>query len=248
MIVLLLIALTAIWLVALYGTYEESKREKYDVEIHPGAVTYGTHSTSLEPEAKATVAHELIGAPAMLTGTAIRSMAHHGHAKMPSMSTAKVVRTASSVTAKHYGSGGGGEATIMTTTGRSSSQRGIIYTETSVAIPVLAMNTPSSASLASSRSAIGPRRMPGYDGDEEGDEVTDGEGTWIWDGEGWVLAEGSEKIEGGKLYRYIGGVWVLIGDQSEPGDLPVGATPWLVMTLLAAAYAGRKSVRKQNNA
>ena len=246
MIVALCVVLTALWLVAVYGTYKEEQREKYDVHITPGAVSYGTHSTALTP---AVVAPARTSIP-MVSGGAVRSYAHSGHATMPATATSsKGLYTTSSAKVKTIGSGGasgGGMMTSSTTSGNS--QRGINYGSTSVSIPMIAMATPTRASSASAntslRHGVGPRRMPGSPGEEEGDEVTDSEGTWMWDGEQWILINsslpvGTTKIEGGRTYRWNGSSWDDITDQIDPG-LPVGATPWLMMMLLACAYAFRK--------
>ena len=77
--------------------------------------------------------------------------------------------------------------------------------------------------------------------------ASDSEGTWRWDGEQWVLIStipiGTTKIEGGKTYRWNGTEWEDVTDQTDPG-LPVGPMPWLLMVLLACAYAFCKYNKK----
>lgn len=248
-IVFLCIALAAMWLIAVYGTYEDSKREKYEVRITPGAVSYGTHSTALMPMA---VAPARTSVP-MVSGGSVRSYAHSGHASAPAAASNKGLYSTSSAKVKTIGSGGASGGGMMTGSNTSAnSQRGITYGSTSVLIPMIAMATPTHTSNAptntSSRHGIGPRRMPGSPGEEEGDEVTDSEGTWMWDGEQWILiksslAVGTTKIEGGRTYRWNGSSWDDITDQIDPG-LPVGETPWIIMILLACAYALTTLYRK----
>ena len=243
MLIFLGVVLAALWLVAAYGFYKESERAKYDVSVSPGAVTYGTHSTALMPMAVSPLKHVL----PMISGGEIRSFARHGHATMSVSGGSGSMHTTSSAKVKSIGSGGSGSSGMMTSSGNSrSSQRGIIYSGASASVPVLAMTTssqPSSASANTVRHGINPRRMPGVTGDEEeGDMASDSEGTWRWDGEQWVLIStstipiGTTKIEGGKTYRWNGTKWEDVTDQTDPG-LPVGPMPWLLMVLLACAYA-----------
>lgn len=241
MLIFLGVVLAALWLVAAYGFYKESERAKYDVSVSPGAVTYGTHSTALMPMTVSPLKHVL----PMISGGEIRSFARHGHATMSVSGGSGSMHTTSSAKVKSIGSGGSGSSGMMTSSGNSrSSQRGIIYSGASASVPVLAMTTssqPSSASANTVRHGINPRRMPSTPGEVEGEEQTDSEGTWRWDGEQWVLVGGipvgTTKIEGGKTYRWNGTEWEDVTDQTDPG-LPVGPMPWLLMVLLAAGYAG----------
>ncbi len=249
-IIILCIAVAALWLTAVYGTYEDSQREKYSVTIKPGEVVYGTHSSAVVPM---TVTTTRPGSTVpMVSASAVRSYAHHGHATMPaaSQSSGYTMHTTSSATVHTIGSGGAGGGG-MSAGGSSASQRGVVYGSPSIALPTLAMATQSHASNISANEpvhrSVGPKRMPGYTLDEE-DEGTeqyiDGEGMWYWNGEEWILGtpEGATKIEGGITYQYIGGAWVPVGDQGDPG-LPVGPTPWLMMMALGAIYALRKRIR-----
>lgn len=255
----LCVALAALWLVALYGTYEESKREKYDVRVSPGAVTYGTHSMATIP--MTSVATRRSAVP-MISGGAVRNYAHYGHATMPNAASGSSYRvhTLSSATVHTIGSGGGGGG-VGGASSSSSSSRGISYSGVSVSLPTLAFATPT-RSMASSYSmtgesatsseapihSVGLRRTPGYDGSREGEQREEGGKYWIWDGEEWIEAGdipvGTTKIEGGITYRWNGSAWEIVGDQQDPG-LPIGDAPWLWMLLLMAVYGGAK-VWKRN--
>ena len=182
----------------------------------------------------------------MVSASAVRSYAHHGHATMPaaSQSSGYTMHTTSSATVHTVGSGGGASGGDMSAGGSSASQRGLVYGSPSIALPTLAMATQSHASNISAneplRRSVGPKRVPGYTLDEEDEgteQYVDGEGLWYWNGEEWILGtpEGATKIEGGITYKYQGGVWVPVGDQGDPG-VPVGATPWLLMLVLGALY------------
>lgn len=248
----LCVALTALWLTAVYGTYEESKREKYDVHITPGAVSYGTHSTAIVPFVT-TSAHRTSAVP-MVSGSTVRNYAHYGHASAPvGTSSGKGLYTTSSASVKHIGSGGGASGGGMMTSTGASSSRGISYGSASISMPTLALSSSMwtssvSAAEASTPRAIGPRRAkpstPGYDGQWSDNEA--GDGDWYrwddWAGD-WVTPEnGDTRIEGGVTYQYVGdypdGAWVPVGDQGDPTNpTPLGATPWLLLMLLACAYA-----------
>lgn len=248
-VVLLCIAVVALWLTAVYGTFEDNRREKYNVVIKPGEVTYGTHSSAVVPMT-VTPTRPTTGVP-MVSAGAVRSYAHSGHATMPTTSTTKTIHTTSSATVKTIGSGGATGGGMMTGGSSSTnSQRGIVYGSPTISMPALAMASTQSSTFGvqSSEAAtlqyrsIGRRRAPGITGDEEeGDIQQDGGKWWWWDGEGWVeisednLPVGTTKIEGGRTYRWNGSGWDDITDQGDPG-LPVGATPWLFMLVLGALY------------
>ena len=252
MIVALCVALTALWLVAVYGTYEESKREKYDVHITPGAVSYGTHSTAIVPIVT-TSAHRTSAVP-MVSGSTVRNYAHYGHASAPvGTSSGKGLYTTSSASVKHIGSGGGASGGGMMTSTGASSSRGISYGSASISMPTLALSSSMwtssvSAAEASTPRAIGPRRAkptsPGYDGQWSDNGAGDGdwyrydeyEGKWCDPEEGDTRDAG-----GGNYWKYTGGAWILVDDHGNPiAPSPVGPTPWLLLMLLACAYALRK--------
>ena len=241
MIVFLVVLLGAVWLLSIYETYEGGKRDKSVTSAKPGAVTYGTHSAVSAPVVSVVQYRHTIP---MISGSAIRSYAYHGHAAYTVHHTPYTVHTTSSARVGNTGFGGvsGGAVTAGSP---SSSAHASVGGNPSVALPVWAMasSARTSASLSSAAPARmgGMRRMPGITGDEwEGQEETDSEGTWVWDDEqGWVLLEpaiGATKIEGGNTYRWNGSAWVLVTDQQDPG-LPLGDAPWLWMVLLAIGYA-----------
>ncbi len=251
MVAALCAALTALWLTAVYGTYEENKREKYDVHITPGAVSYGTHSSATVPVVMTTTRYT--SSVPMVSGNAVRSYAHYGHASMPSStSSGKGLYATSSATVHTVGSGGGASGGGVATSSGASSSRGIRYgggAVASVAMPVLAVNSsmmaaPVVATEPSMPRAIGPRRAkptePGADG--EWSDAGAGDGKWYrwddWAGE-WVTPEvGDTRIEGGVTYEWNGTKWDPVGDQGDPTNpQPLGATPWLLIALLACAYA-----------
>ena len=268
MVVALCVALTALWLVALYGTYEDSKREKYDVRVSPGAVTYGTHSTAIIPTVSVPMRHSSVP---MISGGAVRSYAHSGHAATPSATTGSgfKMHTTSSATVHTIGSGGGSnnQSPITNHQSSSSSSRGIQTSGVSVSIPTLTLATPTyvtqsetffTSSLAAAPGRNGRVRRVhdngdgGYDGDYNGEKYN---GQW-WseEDEEWVdnPFEGAIEVRADGTYKYVGvygadGHWEKISDTGDPG-VPVGATPWLLMLLLVGAYGIVKTMHKKQNA
>lgn len=256
MIAALCVALIALWLTAVYGTYEENKREKYDVHITPGAVSYGTHSSATVPVVMTT--RHTSSVP-MVSGSAVRSYAHYGHASMPSTtSSGKGLYATSSATVHAVGSGGGASGGGAAASSGASSSRGIRYgggAVASIAMPVLAVNssmmaTPVAAAEPSMPRAIGPRRVkptdPGTDGSWQygGDDPENPSDWWQYDEyeEDWIqVTEGDMRPANdgkGNFYKYSGGAWVYVDDHGNPiAPQPLGATPWLLMALLACAYA-----------
>jgi len=146
MIIALGVLLTALWLVIAYGAYEESKREKYEVRVKPGAVTYGTLSTASVPTVSVPARRSTMP---MISGGSVRAYAHSGHASMPKMSGASNYRlhTTSSATVHSIGGGGStGGGGAYGGGGASSSSKGINYSSGSVSMPTLAMATSSRSS------------------------------------------------------------------------------------------------------
>ena len=243
MLIFLGVALGALWLIVAYGFYKESERAKYDVRVSPGAVSYGTHSTALMP---VTISPMHKGSIPMLSGAAIRSYAHSGHATMPTLSSKGVVYTTSSAKVKSIGSGmgNGGIMTTSNSSGRSSS-RGIQYGGGTVAMPSIAMVSASSMSRATANAA--PRGMrkakmtlPDPGSGDEGDWFDGGSDGWFfYDEDGWrpVQVGDSQYFGEGvnrKEYKWTGSAWVP-ATEWEP-DVPVGPLPWLFMLLLAVGY------------
>lgn len=71
----------------------------------------------------------------------------------------------------------------------------------------------------------------------------------MWDEGEWVEpSSGDKRIDGATTYewQYKDGIWqwVKISGPVEPGETPLGATPWLLMMLLACAYALYKYYNK----
>lgn len=243
-----------LWTVAVYVTYQDAKMTRYNVSIKPGAVNYGTHSTvTMPPVIRTSYRHST----PMISGDVVRAYAHTGHATMPMASYGSSsgfrIHTTSSATVHSIGGGGSaGGGGMMSSIGGSSS-RGINYSGGGVSMPTLALNTSTLATTSYSpaqastmagqtRFGISPRRAPGHDGSYDGECEQDG-GIWYqWDGEEWVeVSEGDKRIDGAITYewQYKDGEWqwVQISGPVEPGETPLGATPWIFMLLLAGAYA-----------
>lgn len=254
-----------LWAIAMYGTYEDKQRGKYEVSIKPGAVVYGTHSTATMPSVAIPMHRASVP---MVSSSAIHEYAYYGHASMPTTApTGRGLYTTSSAKVHTIGSGGGNGGGGMISGGSSSSSRGVSHSGGSISmpsLPSLAINTSSLATQtyaaeATTPRAIGPRKIPGYDGTEDGEagQDPDTKEWWIWDDEEeeWVRPSNGDSYtdEFGNVYEYQGtypdGSWVWISGPGDPG-VPVGATPWLMMLALAAAYTTRRVIKHrklQNN-
>lgn len=250
MIVTLGVLIAAIWMLAIYDTIQEEHEKRYDVTVRPGAVSYGTHSSATIPMVSAPTRHT--SAP-MISGNAVRSYAHYGHASYahnPSPVTA--IHTTSSATVHTIGSGGAsGGLSSSPSGGQGTSSRGITYGGASVSMPTFALATPAYATTPTNmeetvQQGAKPRRMPGSPGTWEGQTSSDSEGLWVWDGEGWTLSipDGTTKVEGGQTYVYHDG-WQLLEDQGDPG-VPLGDAPWHWMLLLALGYGIAKMRRRKH--
>lgn len=255
----LCVAVLFLWAVAVYVTYQDTKMAQYNVSIKPGAVNYGTHSTvTMPPVMRTSYRHST----PMISGDAVRAYAHAGHATMPMASTGSSsgfrIHTTSSAQVHSIGGGGSaGGGGVMSSSDGGSSSRGIRYSGGGVSMPMLAFaassSTASSAYSASGFSAPGMRKVkPNGDGEYNG-EYYNGQ-WWNEDEEDWfdVPFEGAIRNNGGVMERYEGtyptGSWVPVSNQGDPG-VPVGATPWILMLLLAGAYAlyVRNKSRKYTN-
>lgn len=254
-----------LWAVAVYVSYQDTKMARYNVSIKPGAVNYGTHSTvTMPPVMRTSYRHSI----PMISGDAVRAYAHTGHATMPTASYGSSsgfrIHTTSSATVHSIG-GGGSTGGGMMSSGGGSSSRGISYSGGGVSMPTLALNTSTLATTSYSsaqastmaeqtRFGISPRRVPGVNGSYDGEWKQDG-GIWYqWDEGEWAeVSAGDKRIDGPITYewQYKDGVWqwVQISGPVEPGETPLGATPWLLMLLLAGAYAlyVRNKSRKYTN-
>lgn len=226
--------------VHLYREVETYGAERHYTTAH---VTYGTQSkaTAMPPMVQSpSLRHTAVAVP-MASSRTSYTVRH-----TPSASSSMKIYTTSSAQVRSIGSGGGGSGAgggIATTNGVGSSRRGMTYSGASVAMPTLALATPSLAATPSAQGynsgVNGPRRKPDYDGDDDNPTwVEDTDGWWYWDEGEWVAAqEGDTKIENGVAYVYKGGQWVEINDQADPTiPQPIGATPWLFMAVLAVGY------------
>ena len=257
MVAALCAALIALWLTAVYGTYEENKREKYDVHITPGAVSYGTHSSATVPVVMTTTRYT--SSVPMVSGNAVRSYAHYGHSSMPSAtSSGKGLYATSSATVHTVGSGGGAGGEGMVSTAGTSSSRGITYGGGSLSMPTLALAAPTTSMRARATAAmaeqtyygIGPKRVKptgsGTDGEwRYGENPGDDPDDWWWydeyDDEWYQVTDDDMRPANdgtGNFWKYSGGAWTYVDDQGNPiNPQPLGATPWLLIALLVCAYA-----------
>ena len=239
-----------LWTVAVYVTYQDAKMARYNVSIKPGAVNYGTHSTvTMPPVMRTSYRHS---AP-IISGDAVRAYAHTGHATMPMASNGSSsgfrIHTTSSATVHSIGGGGSaGGGGMMSSIGGSSS-RGISYSGGGVSMPMLAFaassSTVSSAYPSSGLSTPGMKKVkPNGDGEYNG-EYYNGQ-WWNDDEENWVDEPfvGAIRYNGDVMERYDGSNWVPVNNQGNPG-VPVGATPWILMLLLAGAYALRLRIKSR---
>lgn len=260
MIVTLGAIIVAIWMLAIYGTIQEEQEKKYDVTVRPGAVSYGTHSSATVPMVSAPTRHT---AAPMISGNAVRSYAHYGHASYahnPSPVTA--IHTTSSATVHTIGSGnGGGGGTSSSPAGGKGGSRGIAYGGGSVSMPSLALATTSFASSSAistaeaARHGAGPRRVRPADGTgTEGTWQDGGDGDWWYYTEGeWIAPWTDATRPAGdgttNYYWYNGTKWILLTDQGDPvlPATPLGDAPWHWMLLLALGYAIVRMIRTKHN-
>ena len=230
-----------LWTVAVYVTYQDAKMARYNVSIKPGAVNYGTHSTvTMPPVMRTSYRHST----PMISGDVVRAYAHTGHATMPVASNGSSsgfrIHTTSTATVHSIGDGGSTGGGMMSSIGGSSA-RGIRNSGGSVSMPMLAFaassSTVSCAYPSSGLSTPGMKKVkPNGDGEYNG-EYYNGQ-WWNDDEENWVDEPfvGAIRYNGAVMERYDGSNWVPVNNQGDPG-VPVGATPWILMLLLAGAYA-----------
>ena len=252
----LCVAVLFLWAVAVYVTYQDTKMARYNVSIKHGAVNYGTHSTvTMPPVMRTSYRHST----PMISGDAVRAYAHAGHATMPRASYGSTssfrIHTTSSASVHSIGGGGStGGGGMMSSSGESSS-RGIRYSGGGVSIPTLALaSMPYKANNVYSTSvqaAPGIRKInpkdTGVEG-EEGDWFDGKEDGWWYYGEvgGWrAVVDGDSRFDPILGYTVVwnGSKWVKESEY-EP-TVPVGATPWILMLLLAGAYALRLRIKSR---
>ena len=216
-----------------------------DMETHGAArkyasasVSYGTHyqATSMPPMVQSPSLCRTAVAVPMASGSIVHATPYTIHTS-PSSFT---IHTTSSAEVRSVGSGGGGGGGIATTNGSSSSRRGMTYSGASVAMPTLALATPSMAEEPSMAEphAAGPRRIyANGDGSYNGETKEEDGNTYYWDEDlGWVnnTPIGTTKTENGQTYEWDGHDWVIV--KGTDPYVPVGPTPWLFMAVLAAGY------------
>ena len=233
LLVCLLVLLFGLWSMALVVTYQDHQRIKYEESIvHPGAVTYGTHSIALIPMVSTSPRRSKIP---MISGGSVRAYAHSGHAEMPStQSSQPVIHTLSSATIKTVGSGAG---TAIAAASPVTSSRGIRYTNSSVAMPALAWN---STSVIAEQAAASPntsprirKAKPSVSGDD-GDWQNGGEGDWwYFDEDHWRAPDlGETRYDEtlGYVVVWNGSAWVKVTEYDPL--VPVGEVPWLYILFL----------------
>lgn len=246
--------IVAIWMLAIYGTIQEEHEKRYDVTVRPGAVSYGTHSFATMPMVSALTRHT---AAPMISGSAVRSYAHYGHATMPGSAVGSgfKMHTTSSATVHTVGSGGasGGLSSSPSGDRGASSSRGLAYGGGSVSMPTLALATTSFASSSvaetagTTRYGMGPRRMPSAGDGDEGDWVEDTDGWWYKGEDGWVAVKLNDtRLDPLLGYTVIwnGSEWVKLSEY-DPG-VPLGDAPWHWMLLLALGYGIAKMRRRKH--
>lgn len=232
------IALLIQGVVHLYREVETYGAERHYTTAH---VTYGTQSkaTAMPPMVQSpSLRHTAVAVP-MASSRTSYTVRHN-----PSASSSMKIYTTSSAQVRSIGSGGGGGG-IATTNGVGSSRRGMTYSGASVAMPTLALATPSLAATPSAQGynsgVNGPRRAPQYDGDPtDGDYAQDDEDSnkwWQYDGEEWVEVE--VRVVNGEIQAWNGYDWVPVTDKDQADPTipqPIGAMPWFFMAVLAAGY------------
>ena len=212
--VFFLLGVAAVWVSAVAWLMSSSEQAKYDVHIQPGAVVYGTHSSAVIPLPTSAMHHSV--AP-MISGNTIRSYAHAGHASQLQTAATGIIRTtAIGSGAVRTSSGGGGGSASM---GQSSARRAAANTQSSgftigaVPVPTMAMVSRSYATEAGFMGASTTADESLSDKSSLGGKKDDP-----------TPANPGTPGAGGQM-------------------IPVGATPWLLMLLLAGAYGVRKRSR-----
>ena len=255
------VVLIALCSAAMAENEDIDTRVIYNVQVKPGSVTYGIHSTASVPPLAMPMQRS--SAP-MISGRTVRSYAHHGHATMPARSgsvSGKGLYATSSATVHTVGSGGGASGGGAAASSGASSSRGISYGgggSVSFAMPVLAVNSPKTVSTptdAVTPKSIGPRRARPSESGNDGDWSDDGagDGDWYyyddWTGD-WIKPwEGATRLDGdGNYYKFTGGVWVLVNDQGDPvNPVPLSDAPYIWMLVLVAGYLSVRMKHKKEN-
>ena len=207
-VVFLVAGVVALWTCALVEFTQENKRETYVVNIRPGIVNYGTHSSATIPLVSAP---QHSSAAPLISGNTVRSYAYSGHASMPSNVFSGLIRTTSvgrANTSAVAGGAKGGSVSSGISSGatprRASNALGSSYSIGVVSMPMMAMV---SRSYATEVSAMGASSTA--------DESLSGK-----------RADPTPGVPGNPGTP---------GSPEQPA-IPVGNTPWLLMLLFAAGY------------
>lgn len=264
MIVALGALIAAIWMLAIYDTVQDAHEEKYDVSVRPGAVSYGTHSSATIPIVSAPAHHT--SAP-MISGSAVRSYAHYGHAAYTVHHTPYTVHTTSYATVHTVGSGGGASGGLSSSPSgdRGASSRGITYGGASVSMPTLALATPVHAatwtSAENGSTGGGPRKVMPTSGGDDGEWRYGGNtsnpandpGDWWyyddWAGE-WISAADMGMCPDGEgnFWKWDGDSWTHVNDQGDPVlPTPLGDAPWHWILLLALTFGIVKMIQRKQS-
>ena len=242
-VVVLSVGIAALWTMAIYVTYQDRQRIRLEEAIvHPGAVSYGTHSVVTVPMLPSQTRHSSVP---VISGHEVWQHAHSGHSATPEIRSDKALYATSSVTVKSLGSGIGANGSSPTSGHPSSaSTRGIQYSTTTVSIPLLAQTSSLATSMrttnavnnvgASARAGVRPRTaMPGYDG-EDGDWINGGSGDWwYYDEDHWRNPyDGETRFDPtlGYVVTWNGSEWVKLTEY-DPG-VPIGEIPWVWVLFL----------------
>ena len=206
--VFLVAGVVALWTCALVEFTQENKRETYVVNIRPGIVNYGTHSSATIPLVSAP---QHSSAAPLISGNTVRSYAYSGHASMPSNVSSGRIRTTSvgrantsSVAAGANGGSASSGVSSGATRSMASNALGASYSAGVVPMPMMAMV---SRSYATEVSAMGASSTA--------DESLSGK-----------RADPTPGVPGNPGTP---------GSPEQPA-IPVGHTPWLLMLLFATGY------------
>ncbi len=160
-----------------------------------------------------------------------------------SMGGYRIHTTSSATYHSYGSNGGSGGGAYTSSNRKASSSPSASYGGVSVSMPTIAMNssrlTNQSSSVTPVRAAAPGRRRikPNGDGEWNGEHNEDDDTWWNADDEEWVdepLA-GMIWIKDDGSYRYDGSGWVLVEGQANP-DSPIGDMPWLLLLLMAGGY------------
>lgn len=246
-IVLLSLVSAAIWVAAVYVTYQDRKRLRMEESIvHPGMVNYASNNTQSRVVQLPRIEHN--NTP-VISGDEVRQYARTGHGGMSEEQSLKPMYEQSSARVRDMGPGGVVSPSGNETSTSSSSSRGIIYANTAVAMPFPNRGSSLIARVSDhsehTRAGVSTRKaMPGYKG-EDGDWINGGEGDWwYYDEDHWRNPlSGETRFDPTLSYVVVwnGAEWVK-QTEYDPG-LPVGDVPWMYVLFLCGIIC----IIKKNN-